>query len=218
MIKQNDIDDNDNTVCYASLASSSSSLRRALDLSTVLSFMERRLRQKSLLLALATLTDSPNDFQIDSLVDIHFDSEIDFPFRFTSITHDSLNDFQIDSLTDFHFDSEIDFHFDSATIVYLYSQNLVKDLYTRAQLLLARACLELVMADESNSSTLSSREVEKAVGVIRALVTSVPKSTSEEAGESSTGNWTPKQLWILGMCRANVAGHEHKITGIEVSL
>ena len=43
------------------------------------------------------------------------------------------------------------------------------------------------MADESNSSTLSSREVEKAVGVIRALVSSVPKSTSEEAGESSTG-------------------------------
>ena len=32
------------------------------------------------------------------------------------------------------------------------------------------------------------------------------------------GNRTPKQLWILGMCRANVAGHEHEITGIEVSL
>ena len=42
--------------------------------------MERHLRQKSLLLALATLTDSPNDFQIDSLVNIHFDSEIDFHF------------------------------------------------------------------------------------------------------------------------------------------
>ena len=67
------------------------------------------------------------------------------------------------------------------------SQNLVKDLYTCVQLLLALACLELVMADESNSNTLSSREVEKAVGVIRALVSSVPKSTSEEAGESSTG-------------------------------
>ena len=64
--------------------------------------MERHLRQKSLLLALATLTDSLNDFQINSLVDFHFDSEIDS----TSITHDSLNNFQIDSLTDFHFDSE----------------------------------------------------------------------------------------------------------------